>query len=176
MQLSRMGRTSLGKRRCDRYALGLAVGQMAQVRLQPSRVVTAPRSSEHAPVGNAGLCAGTDIPMTWDFAESQLSWVAERRQLAGCPRRSVLGCLRRHAPPARRAWCESTPGPTRCRSPGLVATDPPYFDAIGYADLSDYFYMWHRRALRAVHPDLYATIATPKAGELTAVPAPSWEQ
>ena len=54
-------------------------------------------------------------------------------------------------------------------APGLVATDPPYFDAIGYADLSDYFYMWHRRALRAVHPDLYATIAAPKTGELTAV-------
>ncbi|ANF31310.1 hypothetical protein A0130_06180 [Leifsonia xyli] len=51
----------------------------------------------------------------------------------------------------------------------MVATDPPYFDAIGYADLSDYFYMWHRRALRTVHPDLFATIATPKAGELTAI-------
>ena len=54
---------------------------------------------------------------------------------------------------------------------GLVATDPPYFDAIGYADLSDYFYIWHRRALRDVHPDLYSTIATPKHGELTAIPS-----
>ena len=55
--------------------------------------------------------------------------------------------------------------------PALVATDPPYFDAIGYADLSDYFYVWHRRALKRVHPDLYTTMAAPKQGELTAIAA-----
>ncbi|MGH9066796.1 MAG: hypothetical protein ACRD0J_04790 [Acidimicrobiales bacterium] len=52
----------------------------------------------------------------------------------------------------------------------LVATDPPYFAQIGYADLSDYFYVWLRRALRGVHPDLFATVATPKADELIAAP------
>jgi putative DNA methylase len=51
-----------------------------------------------------------------------------------------------------------------------VATDPPYFAQIGYADLSDYFYMWLRRALAAVHPDLFATVATPKSAELVAAP------
>ena len=56
-------------------------------------------------------------------------------------------------------------------SDSLIATDPPYFDAIGYADLSDYFYVWHRRALRSVHPDLYRTVAAPKANELTAIPS-----
>jgi putative DNA methylase len=54
--------------------------------------------------------------------------------------------------------------------PGLIATDPPYFGQIGYADLSDYFYVWHRRALREVHPDLFATIASPKDAELIAAP------
>ena len=49
-----------------------------------------------------------------------------------------------------------------------MATDPPYFDAIAYADLSDYFYIWHRRALKALYPDLYSTLAAPKSGELTA--------
>ena len=52
----------------------------------------------------------------------------------------------------------------------LVATDPPYFAQIGYADLSDYFYPWLRRALGAVHPDLFETVAAPKSGELIAAP------
>jgi putative DNA methylase len=51
-----------------------------------------------------------------------------------------------------------------------VATDPPYFDQIGYADLSDYFYVWERRALRTVHPDLFGTIVAPKDAELIATP------
>lgn len=59
----------------------------------------------------------------------------------------------------------------KSRGGALVATDPPYFDAIGYADMSDYFYVWHWRCLRKVHPDLYATVAAPRNGELTAVPA-----
>ena len=53
----------------------------------------------------------------------------------------------------------------------LVATDPPYFAHIGYADLSDYFYVWLRRTLRNVHPDLFDTVAAPRAGELVANPA-----
>lgn len=51
-----------------------------------------------------------------------------------------------------------------------IITDPPYFDQIGYADLSDFFYVWHRKALRDVHPDIYATIVTPKDPELIATP------
>ena len=50
-------------------------------------------------------------------------------------------------------------------------TDPPYYAQINYADLSDYFYLWIRRAMRGVHPDLFATMATPKDGELVANPA-----
>ena len=50
----------------------------------------------------------------------------------------------------------------------LVATDPPYFDAIGYADLSDFFYIWHRRALSNLFPDLYSTIGAPRGAELIA--------
>lgn len=52
----------------------------------------------------------------------------------------------------------------------LISTDPPYYDNIGYADLSDYFYIWMRRALRAVYPSLFATMAVPKAEELVATP------
>ena len=48
--------------------------------------------------------------------------------------------------------------------------DPPYYDNIGYADLSDFFYVWLRRALRPAFPDLFATLAVPKAEELVATP------
>jgi putative DNA methylase len=53
----------------------------------------------------------------------------------------------------------------------LLATDPPYFSQINYADLADYFYLWLRRAMRQVHPDLFDGLATPKEQELTANPA-----
>jgi putative DNA methylase len=51
-----------------------------------------------------------------------------------------------------------------------VSTDPPYYDNIGYADLSDFFYVWLRRALKPVFPELFATLAVPKAEELVATP------
>ena len=52
----------------------------------------------------------------------------------------------------------------------VVSTDPPYYDNIGYADLSDFFYVWLRRALRPVYPELFATITVPKDEELVATP------
>jgi putative DNA methylase len=52
----------------------------------------------------------------------------------------------------------------------IVSTDPPYYDNIGYADLSDFFYIWLRRSLKTVFPELFATLAVPKAEELVATP------
>jgi len=52
----------------------------------------------------------------------------------------------------------------------VVSTDPPYYDNISYADLSDFFYVWLRRSLKPVFPDLFATLAVPKAEELVATP------
>ena len=52
----------------------------------------------------------------------------------------------------------------------IVSTDPPYYDNIGYADLSDYFYVWLRRSLRSVLPGLFSTMVVPKAEELIATP------
>ena len=52
----------------------------------------------------------------------------------------------------------------------VVSTDPPYYDNVGYADLSDFFYVWLRHSLRSVFPDLFATLAVPKAEELVATP------
>ena len=55
-------------------------------------------------------------------------------------------------------------------APSVVMTDPPYYDNIGYADLSDIFYVWLRRSLARIYPDLFSTVLTPKAGELVANP------
>jgi putative DNA methylase len=55
--------------------------------------------------------------------------------------------------------------------PAIISTDPPYYDNIGYADLSDYFYVWHRKALSTIWPDLYRRLTTPKNEELIASPS-----
>ena len=60
--------------------------------------------------------------------------------------------------------------PQRSTGPGLVCTDPPYYNNIPYADLSDFFYVWFRRCLRRMYPDLFSTILVPKAQELIADP------
>ncbi len=52
----------------------------------------------------------------------------------------------------------------------VVSTDPPYYDNIGYADLSDFFYVWMRRSLRNIYPSLFGTMAVPKTEELVATP------
>lgn len=142
--------------------LGLAVGKMAQYGSSQNRLVTYTTSTTRF----NGAFARNDMPMIWDFYEGNLfgnvggTWrglvATMKSAFAYIP---AGGSGKTERADARRA---------QLPEPGLVATDPPYFDAIGYADLSDYFYLWHRRALRGVHPDLYPTIATPKSGELTA--------
>lgn len=52
----------------------------------------------------------------------------------------------------------------------MVSTDPPYYDNIGYADLSDFFYVWMRRSLKNIYPNLFRTMLVPKAEELVATP------
>jgi putative DNA methylase len=52
----------------------------------------------------------------------------------------------------------------------VVSTDPPYYDNVGYADLSDFFYVWLRKSLKPIYQSLYATLAVPKAEELVATP------
>lgn len=144
--------------------LGLALGRMAQYQSSQVRWFIDSRSGGGQPLPAFGR---HDIPMQWDFAE--LTPRSGAGSLAGAIN-SITASFRylvEGKGKVVRADARSARGASR----GLVATDPPYFDAIGYADLSDYFYMWHRRALRSIHPDLFATIATPKSGELTAIPS-----
>ena len=64
---------------------------------------------------------------------------------------------------------------SRCHAVELTdgsssSTDPPYYDNVGYADLSDFFYVWLRRSLSDIYPELLGTMLTPKADELVADP------
>ena len=52
----------------------------------------------------------------------------------------------------------------------IVSTDPPYYDNIAYADLSDFFYVWLRQSLRKTYPKLFGTMLVPKTEELVAAP------
>lgn len=113
------------------------------------------------------LFARQAIPMAWDFAEGNLfadsSGSLDRMAEAVC--KAVEHLTPRGAGDARQADAISRAG-TR----GVLSTDPPYYDNIGYSDLSDFFYVWLRRSLRSVHPDLLSTVLVPKAEELVANP------
>jgi putative DNA methylase len=144
--------------------LGLVLGKAAGYGSTQTRIAQGDGGSNRT---NA-VFARHDLPLNWDFPEINLlgSDSANWLQITETACRAVL-----QAPTgvgrAFRADAREAPLPTL----GLVATDPPYFDAIGYADLSDFFYVWHRRALKDRHPDLYGTVATPKLNELTAIPS-----
>jgi putative DNA methylase len=109
------------------------------------------------------------LPMVWDYAE-----VNPFARAAGDLATSLGGMCRviellgyGLAGHAWMAEAQGTRGPTdRC-----VSTDPPYYDNVGYADLSDYFYVWLRRSLRFAFGDLLATLTVPKVTELVATPA-----
>ena len=108
------------------------------------------------------------IPMTWDYAEANpLSEIAASMASAISRVSDVL----EHLPVAGVGWAMSADAAAQTTSRSkVVSTDPPYYDNIGYADLSDFFYVWLRRSLKIAFPDLFATLAVPKAEELVATP------
>ncbi len=108
------------------------------------------------------------IPMVWDYAESNMFCASSgsytnliERQLKGF---ETLGQGRSGAAYQADVIHQSI------SADKLIATDPPYYDNIGYADLSDFFYVWLRRSMQSIFPDLFATLATPKVEELVATP------
>ena len=107
------------------------------------------------------------IPMTWDFAETNpfssssgnwqgmVQWI--QKAIIHFPAVGDAQVIQRDA----RARVNESRG-------AVISTDPPYYDNISYADLSDFFFVWMRRNLSSVWPDECATLATPKADELIA--------
>lgn len=109
------------------------------------------------------------IPMTWDYAEcnpfcessgsfnNMMEWVA--KAVEEFPKSTLDS-------DARQYDAQSDNG----KRDLVISTDPPYYDNIGYADLSDYFYVWLRQSLKRTYPELFSTMLVPKAEELVATP------
>lgn len=108
------------------------------------------------------------ISMIWDYAEANpfcnssgsfsnmLEWIEK--------------CVKM-LPAGKQGYAQQFNAQTDCGLTAItLSTDPPYYDNIGYADLSDYFYMWMRQSLRTVYPELFAGIVVPKEEELIAAP------
>jgi putative DNA methylase len=117
------------------------------------------------------LFARQAVPMVWDFAEgnplgaSSGSWAV---LLKGTARAFASDLFTPATTPA--GGVGQGDGATVSFDGRLISTDPPYYDNIGYSDLSDFFYVWLRRSLRTVYPDLLSTMLVPKAEELVANP------
>ena len=108
------------------------------------------------------------LPMVWDYAEGNVL----EQSSAGWDQCSgvVTKCIE-YFPSASIGHAVQLDASRGIQdSQRFISTDPPYYDNIGYADLSDYFYVWLRRSLRGIFPQLFATIAVPKAEELVATP------
>ena len=108
------------------------------------------------------------IPMVWDFAEANpfsgsggnlLTAIDKGRMAIEFLPTQLIG----HVLQQDAATQETSQNM-------VVSTDPPYYDNIGYADLSDFFYVWMRRSLRNIYPALFGTMAVPKSEELVATP------
>jgi putative DNA methylase len=110
------------------------------------------------------------IPMVWDFAESNpldgkltivtaANWVAD----------SLINIPSRPKPMNILQWDAQVSNYPINTNP-IVSTDPPYYDNIAYANLSDFFYVWLRRSLKDIKPDLFTTLLTPKSKELIVSP------
>ena len=107
------------------------------------------------------------LPMIWDFAE-----VNPLAGAAGDIAVSIEGiCRSVSAASPRPGHAQQADAQTQTISSGkVISTDPPYYDNIGYADLSDFFYVWLRKSLKRIYPGLYSTLAVPKTEELVATP------
>jgi putative DNA methylase len=141
--------------------LGLAFSRTADLN---NSIVTWSNSRDQA----RNLFARQAIPMAWDFVEvNPFGDAAGDVGISVSTAAKVIETL-----PARTSSTS-----VQCDAAGVevefhtaVATDPPYYDNIGYADLADFFYVWLRRSLGSMYRDVTATMLTPKAAELVASP------
>lgn len=112
------------------------------------------------------------IPMTWDFVEgnpfsaSSGNFFGQVEYLA-----SVIDFSPIDSAFGNAIQNDASSSISNENDKLVVSTDPPYYDNIGYADLSDYFYIWLRSSLKDLLPDLFGTVLVPKSQELIAAPA-----
>ena len=108
------------------------------------------------------------IPMCWDYAEAN-----PFSNSSGCYDNMIewiIRCLQ-NLPATQIGFAKQFDAQSdNGIRDVMVSTDPPYYDNIGYADLSDYFYVWMRQALKSTYPKLFRTMLVPKNEELVATP------
>ncbi len=108
------------------------------------------------------------IPMTWDYSEGN-----PFSNSSGCFDNMldwVVKCLLEF-PASALAKASQVDAQSNCGLQNvMISTDPPYYDNIGYADLSDFFYIWMRQSLKGIYPELFGTMLVPKTEELIATP------
>ena len=108
------------------------------------------------------------IPMVWDFAESNPLSDSSGNFQGGIL--SISAGLDSIVPMLQGFAIQRDAQTKLVEKPSVISTDPPYYDNIGYADLSDFFYVWLRRTLQVSFPGIFATVAVPKTQELVATP------
>ena len=119
----------------------------------------------------AGVFSMQTLSMLWDFAESNpfctatQNWMAQIEWIARVVER--LPCDVN----AGKVYQADAATTVHAADGPVIVTDPPYYDNIGYADLSDFFYVWLRPLLRDVYPGLFAGILVPKSEEMIASPS-----
>jgi putative DNA methylase len=143
--------------------LALALGRMVDY----GSTICTWRAKDNAMRSSLAMQA---IPMTWDFAEGSPFGGSSSgfEECVGV----VATVVEMALPQGEGTVCQAAAQNVSLGGgrPTVVSTDPPYYNNIAYADLSDFFYPWLRRSLRHVVPDLFTTLATPKAEELVATP------
>ncbi len=143
--------------------LALAIGRVADM------------GSSYARWHNAGdkvtgVFARQAIPMIWDFAEGNTfssstgNWTAHIEWIAKVVQRLSLDT---NFGKVYQADASTT---IHANQGPVIVTDPPYYDNISYAEISDFFYVWLRPLLREIYPDLFASILVPIQDEMIAVP------
>ena len=108
------------------------------------------------------------IPMVWDYAEAN-----PFSNSSGCYSNMIEWVIRstQNLPASRNGHAIQADAQSDCGLRNImISTDPPYYDNIGYADLSDFFYVWMRQSLRDTYPELFSTMLVPKVEELIATP------
>lgn len=117
------------------------------------------------------LFARQAIPMIWDFPEANvfgekaICWLTSVDICAEAIETIAVGI--QQGGNANQSSAVNEPQGSKLL---LVSTDPPYYDNIGYAALSDFYYVWLRRSIGGLYPDIFSTVLVPKMPELTAAP------
>lgn len=114
-----------------------------------------------------GIFARQAIAMAWDFAEANFF-----AKSSGTLAESIIQVANavERLPTGRAGEARQADAASRVLDSLVISTDPPYYDNISYSELSDFFYVWLRRALRSIHPEILGTVLVPKAEELVANP------